>query len=320
MAMQGFEVARGMELSTGLARAVQIAPDGTATIFGDRVRTWREVSDRVARLSRGLSDLGVERGDVVGVLSGNADHYLEVLQALVRTAAASNPLNIRFAYPELKYCVEDSRMRVLFFQQAFGSVAAQLKRECRLLERIVCLDGPGGPWQADAEYEALIAACQPGSDQRLEADEVAAIGYTGGTTGHPKGVLLTAANIYHAVCSMLWTGWGEDGSSALHVAPMFHVSGWAATFVFTFLAGPQVFLPKFDPAEHLRLIETHRPPSFVLGTTMMQMLMDHPDFGQRDLSSVRRIIYGMSAMPEALLRRAMHSFPRAGFVQCYGQT
>jgi acyl-CoA synthetase (AMP-forming)/AMP-acid ligase II len=320
MAIHGLDLARGLDLSAGLGRAAQIAPEGVATIFGDRFRTWREVADRVARLSRGLADLGLERGDVAGVLSGNADHYLEVLQALVRAAAVSSPLNIRFAYPELRYCVEDSRMRILFFEQAFGTVAAQLKRECRSLERIICLDGPCDPWEADAEYEALIAASDPGPDRRLEADEVAAIAYTGGTTGRPKGVLLTATNIYCAVCSMLWTGWGEDGSSALHIAPMFHVSGWAATFVSTFLAGPQIFLPRFDPAEHLRLIEAHRPPSLVVGATMLQMLMDSPDFARRDLSSVRRIIYGMSAMPEALLRRAMQSFPDAGFVQCFGQT
>ena len=231
----------------------------------------------------------------------------------------ASPLNTRFADPELAHCLADSRAGLLFYDATFRDRIEALKAACPQLARTIPLD----PEQAGAdpsEYDRLIAAADPLPRAEAAEDEPALIIYTGGTTGAPKGVVLSVCNVSAAVTSMLWTGLGRDGDAALHLAPMFHASGALAVYIWTALAGRHLFLPRFDAGEVLRLVESERLRTLILAPTMLQMLLEHPDCERSDLSSLQRLIYGMSPMPEALLRRARERLPDVGFVQCYGQT
>ncbi|MGO4839288.1 AMP-binding protein, partial [Rhizobiaceae sp. 2RAB30] len=149
---------------------------------------------------------------------------------------------------------------------------------------------------------------------------MAALLYTGGTTGRPKGVMLSHANI--ATCSLALTAAAEHGGDApgLHVAPFFHIGGVGVVFQFAFRRAPQVIMPAVDPGETLRLIEEERVGDIFVVPTMLRRLLDHPDLARRDLSSLQSIRYGAAPIDTTLLERAMKAIPTAGFMQVYGQT
>ncbi|WP_377267457.1 long-chain fatty acid--CoA ligase [Peterkaempfera sp. SMS 1(5)a] len=308
-----------MYLTQSLHRAVQQTPDSVATIFGDRVRTFREVADRVARLAGALQGLGVAEGDRVGVLALNSDRFHEALYATWWIGGAVNPVNIRWSAKEIAYSLKESETRVLFVDDAFVPLVPQLLAEWDGVTTLVhCGDRPIPAGMLSYE---LIAVYEPVEDLRLGAERMAGIFYTGGTTGYPKGVMLSHANILTTSYAGLATAQGSlPNGRTLNSAPMFHLAGLAAWNQQNVMAGSHVFLSAFEPAAVLKAIAEHRPTTLLLVPVMIQMLVDHLAIGEYDLSSVQRIIYGASAISEALLQRAMKAFPQAGFAQGYGMT
>jgi len=158
-------------------------------------------------------------------------------------------------------------------------------------------------------------------DARRGGQELAGIFYTGGTTGFPKGVMLTHANMVTSALGALASGeFFTPGGRYLHAAPMFHladIAGWVAQ---TLRGGTHVIVPMFEPVAVMKAIAAHRVTDVLLVPTMIQMLVDHPAVGEHDLSSLNRLLYGASPIPEAVLDRAMKALPQVGFVQAYGMT
>ncbi|MBL1078248.1 long-chain-fatty-acid--CoA ligase [Nocardia sp. 2] len=309
-----------MYLTQGLHRAVQQHPDGIMTICGERTRTFAEVADRVARLAGGLRGLGVEPGDRVAILALNSDRYHEYLLAVPWADAVLNPANIRWSPAEIAYSLVDSGTSVLFVDDAFAPMLPALRAAVPELRAVVhCGDGPT-PEHA-VGHEELIAASEPVPDARRGGDQLAGIFYTGGTTGHPKGVMLSHANLAVSALGALGTGFVfRPGARFLHAAPMFHLADLAGWHGQLMLGGTHVMIPAFDPVATMRAIETHRVTESVLVPVMIQMLVDHPEVANHDLSSIRGIMYGASPIAQPVLERAMKVFPEAGFVQAYGMT
>ena len=128
-----------MHITQTLRRAVQTRGDATATVCGDRRRSWREVADRVARLAGAVQALGVQRGDRVAILSLNSDRYIEYLYAVAWAGAAANPVNIRMAPGEIAYTLEDSGSRVLFVDDTFAPMLPALREQVSALEQVIFL-------------------------------------------------------------------------------------------------------------------------------------------------------------------------------------
>lgn len=176
-----------MYLTQSLHRSLQQNPDRPATIFGDRVRTVAESVDRIARLAGALSALGVQRGDRVGILALNSDRYHEYFFAVPWIGAAVNPVNIRWSPAEIVYSLRESDTRVLLVDDTYASVVSALRAEFPELGTVIfCGDGEQPP--DTPAYEALIDQAQPVEDTRTGGTELLGVFYTGGTTGHPKGV------------------------------------------------------------------------------------------------------------------------------------
>ncbi|MFE5915035.1 long-chain-fatty-acid--CoA ligase [Streptomyces wedmorensis] len=310
-----------MYLTQSLHRAVQQGPDQVATVFGDRVRTNRDVAGRVARLAGALRALGVEVGDRVALLAHNSDVFHEYMYAVWWVGGAVNPVNTRWSVKEMAYSLGESDTRVLLVDDAFAPLVAQLRELWDGLDAVVyCGSGPVP--EGMAGYEELIAGHEPVEDLRLGGDRLAGLFYTGGTTGFPKGVMLSHANILASAHSLIAASQGavRRGGRPLHTAPLFHlaaISGWCAQNT---VGGSHVFVPSFVTADLLKLIPEHRPTSVTLVPAMIRTLMDDPSVGEYDLSSVERIGYGASPISETLLTRAMTAFPRADFTQAYGMT
>lgn len=309
-----------MRLTTSLHRALQQYPDRPLTIFGDRVRTVRESVDRVARLATALRGLGVDVGDRVGILALNSDRYHETLLAAAWSGSVVVPLNIRWTAKENGYAIRDAGLRVLLVDDTFAASAAALVESCPELVTVVHC-GEGTTPEGCLSYEDLVAAAEPADDASRGGSDLLGIFYTGGTTGEPKGVMLSHDNLMaNALATLTTHRLLSTGGRLLHSAPMFHLADVAAWNFGLLIGSTHVIVPMFEPVAVFEAIATHGATDALLVPTMVQMLADHPAASSYDLSSMRKIMYGASPMSEAVLERAMKVLPSVEFTQAYGMT
>ncbi|MEU5975519.1 long-chain fatty acid--CoA ligase [Streptomyces sp. NPDC047315] len=309
-----------MYLTQSLHRAVLQAPDLPMTVYRDRSRTAREVADRVARLAGGLRGLGVAEGDRVAILAMNSDRYPETFFAAWWTGAMVNPVNVRWSPAEIAYSLQDSGSEVLLIDDAFLPLVPELRARCPQLHTLIYC-GEGDHPDGTVSYEGLVTTSEPVDDLRVGGDTPAALVYTGGTTGLPKGVLVThRALVVSALGTQIQGRNLLSGGILLVSAPLFHIAAIANWVGQNLMVGTSVFLPAFSAEGVLAAVEDHRVTNLALVPTMIQSLVDHPDLTSYDVTSLRAISYGASAIPVAVLERALEAFPGVRFSQGYGQT
>ncbi|MEU4418299.1 acyl-CoA synthetase [Nocardia salmonicida] len=308
-----------MYLTQALHRNAQQRPDAVATICGSRRTTHAELLERVARLAGALREQGVNSGDRVAILALNSDRYVESLYATAWADAVTVPVNTRWSVQEIAYSLNDATVSHLVLDDTFAPLADQLRAVCPQL-RVFVHCGQGPTPEAMLSYEALIAEADSVPDAHRRGDALAGVFYTGGTTGFPKGVMLSHRNLLTSATACAATGaWGQNGR-VLHAAPMFHLADLASIVVHSQLGGTHIAIPAFDPVATLAAIAEHQITDCLLVPTMIQILTDHPRRDDFDTSSVRNIMYGAAPISEALLSRARDAFPDTAFVQGYGMT
>jgi acyl-CoA synthetase (AMP-forming)/AMP-acid ligase II len=306
-----------MYLTQGLHRAVQRTPHAVATICEGRVRTFEAQLDRVARAAGGLVAMGVRPGDRVGIVAANSDHYLEFLLAASWAGAVSNPVNARWNPLEIAFALNDSDTRVLVVGENHEDAVPVLHGHCPGLARVISL-------RTDAEavtWEQLIAGSDPVDDVRIGGDSLAAVIYTGGTTGTPKGVTLSHSNLITSALGTLATGeFLTPGGRLLTVAPLFHLAGIWPWLAQTILGGSHMVLGAFSPEAVTDLIEEHEVTETLLVPMMLQGVVEYLERSGRCLPTLRHLIYAGSSISEDLLTRAQATLPGVGLVQGYGMT
>ncbi len=308
-----------MYLIQGLRRAIQISGNHTATVYGERRHTWREVGSRVACLAGALQTLGIRRDERVAILSLNSDRYVEYFYAVAWAGAACNPVNIRLTPPEIAYTLNDSESRVLFIDDAFVPALSALRPLMKTVEHVVYMGDSEAP-KGCLSYEQLVAEGPSVADAEAGGETLAGLFYTGGTTGKSKGVMLTHANLVYNALNVLPAMGYDETSVYLHAGPMFHLADMASTFAVTMAGATHCAVPRFDVDNVLSTIEREGVTHTLLVPTMVNLLVSSGKIGDHDLSSLRRLMYGASPMPEAVLTRAMQQMPGVGFAQGYGQT
>lgn len=305
----------------GIHRALQQQPEGIATIFGDRERTFREQADRVSRLAGALRDIGVRDGARVGILALNSDRYAEALLAIPWADGVFNVIDSMRAPFEVAPMLSESETTILFVDDAFAPFVPQLREAWPRLRTVIHL-GEHPPPDEMTDYEELIACSAPVEDARRGGDALAGLLHTGGTTALPKAVMHSNHSLLSLVVAFGATipELVRPGSRWLQVTPMSHVSGVGASLMQSQFGRTLVPLPRFDPATVLEAVETHRITTLFIVPPMLQQVVDHPDAEWRDLSSVQNIGYGASPITDPILERAGARFPQAGFSQIYGMT
>jgi long-chain acyl-CoA synthetase len=308
-----------MYLTQALKRTAQIAGGEVASNCAGRVRTWRECRDRVARMAGALQKLGLRAGDRAAVLALNSDRYFEFYYTVPWAGGAFVPINIRLAAPEIAFWLNDSGAEFLFIDDRFAPMLDAMDGQLESVREVIYI-GDGPTPDGMHGYEQLIDKHDPVDDAERGYDDLAGLFYTGGTTGRSKGVMLSHQNLvcnsYNVIAGF---GYGP-GMRWLHSAPMFHIADGLAVFGVTMVSGSHYFIPGFTPDDFLPAVTANRITDTLLVPTMINAVVNHPGIGDYDLSSIERITYGASPMPESVIRRAMDVIPDCKFFHAYGQT
>ena len=310
-----------MYVTQGVKRAAQMRGGEVATCDEDRVRTWRDCEERIARLGAALRGLGIADGERTAVLALNSDRYYEYIYATAWAGGVFVPVNTRLAPAEVAFWVSDSEARVLFCDGNFALVVRKLMDDGAIPSvRHLIWMGTGTPPEGMLSHDTLIGDHAPVADAGRGYEDLAGIFYTGGTTGRSKGVMLSHRNLVFNAFNTL-AGFAIDSSTRwLHAAPMFHIADCAAVFGITQIAGSHYFIPGFEPVAVMKATERWRINNQLLVPTMCNMLVNHPEVGNYDLSSLDHVAYGASPMPEAVMLKAMRVLPGCRFSHAYGQT
>lgn len=304
-----------MRLTQTLGRAVLVRPDAIATVDGERVRTWRQVHERVSRISGALRGLAVKPGDRVAVLANNSDAYYESYFAILWSGAAIVPLNTRLAPAETRFQLQDAGATVMLFGEEFAETIAGLKPQLPDIAVWVAMDGPDP--SADCILEDLAVHGPALPEVVRKANDLAGIFYTGGTTGLPKGVMLSHRSLAAQAVNLTMSLKVDHTVVNLHSAPMFHLAD-IGTFMVTMVGGTHVFVRKLDENVMLDLIERWGITHIFTVPAMIDRLARHP---KGDAANGLKVLgYGGAPMPLGTYDVARARFPQVDFVQGFGMT
>jgi fatty-acyl-CoA synthase len=290
-------------------------PDKPITVFEGETTSYGEMHERSIALAGGLSAHGVGRGDVVGLLAHNCPDHLEVVFAASYLGAVAMPINWRLAAPEVRYILEHSGARALVCDEGLLPLADAATEGLAVLRACV---SPADGWTS---LTALRDAPEPATRANVAADDVHRLMYTSGTTGRPKGVMITHANLAWKNLAHLVEFGFTNNDLGLACGPLYHVGALDLTTTTLIAAGATVIIHQvFDAAAVVEEIERSRVTTVWLAPAMVNAIMALPDVEQRDLSSVRVIINGGEKMPIPLIERIQRTFPSAWFADAYGLT
>jgi len=307
-----------MSIVEGLKKSVRRTPEKVASICGSKRLTFREVDERVNRLSSALARLGVGPGDRVAILSLNCHQFYEFYYGVPQVGAVVVPINFRLPPHEVKYIVDHSGSRVVAVDQALLPVIEAVRANLDSVEHFILMGNES--CEGYLSYEELLASGTAEFDApEVSDDELLGLFYTSGTTGEPKGVMLSHRNMLANIANSEGVYNYLPTDIYLHAAPMFHLADGAAVFTHTANGATQAFIPRFEPKLVLETISRERVSLIVLVPTMINFLLHQPDIDSYDLSSLRHLTYGASPIAPDLLRRAMKVFD-CSFGQGYGLT
>jgi fatty-acyl-CoA synthase len=308
-----------LSLNAALEHHAARAPDRVLARYRDRTCTYREMVDRAAALASGLRAQGVQPGDVVALLAYNCIELLETIVAANHLGAIAMPINWRLSGPEVRYILEHSEARALVADDdlvatAEAAVAPMGQPPARIVIGAAAADG----WLA---FDALRDPATAAPRVPVKGDDVHRLMYTSGTTGRPKGVMITHANLaWKSHAHVLELGF-TDADVGLACGPLYHVGALDLTTTTLIAVGATTIVHRtFDAAAVVDEIERSRVTTVWLAPAMVNAIMALPDVESRDLSSVRVIVNGGEKMPIPLIERIQRAFPSAWFADAYGLT
>ena len=311
---------RGAELNiaNGIREFAVATPNAVAVVDGTRLITFAALYHRACRLANALHDGGLVPGDPVGVLMGNRLEYCEIAAGLALAGLPMVPVNPRFTTAEATYVLTHSGAKGMILDEPLAPIAAAWA----MSGRSSCALSTGGT-SLGADYEQTLLSC-PTDDPHISTAETDpfCIAYTSGTTGNPKGVLIS----HRSRCLTFYATaleWGLGPSKkTIAVAPMYHGAGFAFGYGAVFVGGTVAMLRSFDARALLELIQDFRPSSVFLVPTHAQMMRALSDevVDSFDTSSLDTLYFNAAALPYPLKQWVRARFPHVGIHELYGST
>ncbi|MGE4014534.1 MAG: AMP-binding protein, partial [Alphaproteobacteria bacterium] len=298
-----------------LSKRAQFDGDRVGLIVGDRRLTFRDLNTAANQAAHALLELGVTRGERVAVLMRNGVQYLATYYGCAKIGAILCGINWRLAAPEIDHVLRDSEASILIYDPEFAPAVDALPSPApKLLPATARPNVPG------TAFDALCAIASRAEPESLNdiADTPLVLVYTSGTTGHPKGAVLTHRQMFWSSTTMAASHDYHWGDVSLVPTPLFHVGGLSFATLFVHLGATLLVLPAWEPGAVLKLIAREKVNHFFAVPAMLRGLLEHADFPRTDLSSVRWILSGGAPMPVELIR----AFEAAGIrlQQTYGAT
>lgn len=288
-------------------------PDRIAMREEDRVFTYAELEERTARVATALAEAGLEKGDRIAWIGKNSDLYFTLFFGAARAGIVMAPIGWRLSPAEWAFIVNDTKAKIVFTGPGFDAVADQLAGKLDHGPRIIGADAT----------RALIDATPRGAFMPSGPDDAVLQLYTSGTTGHPKGAVLSNRNLFalrknSADLDLPYTKW-EDDEAVLVAMPCAHIGGTGLGIMALAAGLPGVILAEFNPEGVFDAVEQHGVTRFFIVPAALQMLLMHPRCASVDYSRLKYILYGAAPIPLELLRQCIRMFG-AEFIQAYGMT
>jgi acyl-CoA synthetase (AMP-forming)/AMP-acid ligase II len=296
-----------------------ILPDQEIMVFEDRRQTYRDTITRVQRLAGAFAALGISKGDGIAVLDTNSARYVEAYFAASMLGAVFVPLNYRAKAQELEYMITTARARVLLVGDRYEPLVSNLRRRLLCVTDYVAMQSPQPGMALFEELIALASGDAP--EAEVDEEDINILMYTSGTTGRPKGVMLTYGDFVAYVCGNTELADGTPRGGALLCVPLYHIAGITSLMTSIFTGRTLVILRQFEPTEWLDTVQRERITHAFLVPTMLKRVLDDPDFSRYACASLQVLAYGAAPMPLHVIRRAIEMFPSTvGFVNAFGQT
>ncbi len=298
--------------------ATAICPDRTAITFESKRYTFAQLNERANRLANALNNMGAKKGDVIAFLQVNCNQCVETYFASAKIGGIYLPLNFRVKEKELIYMLNTAEAKYLIAGDRYTALVDSVRTELHYLNHVIAIEKPHPDMHF---FEDII--------QKSSADEVSnpvddqettILIYTAGTTGSPKGVMLSHTSFSTYVLDNVAPPDPELAESNILTVPLYHVAGIQAMMAAIYGGRTLVMERQFEPEEWMTLVETEKVNRAMMVPTMLKQLIDHPNFKKHDLSSLKVITYGAAPMPLPVIRKALEEFPGVSFINAFGQT
>ena len=304
-----------------LSNAAKKFPDRTALIDGDTRLTFRALDERVNRLARSLIDAGVKKGDRIALMFYNSHHFVEVYFASAKIGAAVVPVNFRFTAKEVEYICNDSGSTVFFYGEDFHDVVDRCRPDLTSVERYIAVGAGDRP--DIINYERFLASGTPEAPGvTVEEGDLCQIMYTSGTTGKPKGAMISHRAVLWNLVNTVIGREDDEGEIALVIGPMYHTAALNnhLTIQIAF-GGACILVKRFDPATVLELIQKERATTISGSPAMYHLLLKYPEAYKYDTRSITKCTLGSSALPLTIKKQLKGFFPNIeGVYDIYGCT
>ena len=295
-----------------------ICPDREAIIFEGNRWSFSDLADRSNRLANALAGMGVGQGDKVGMLQVNCNECIEVYFATAKLGATYVPLNFRARAEELEFMINFSEASALFLGQRYVKMINSMREQIPGMKNFVSVEGPA---EGMLDYESVIAEADPEEVfTDIDDNDTSILMFTAGTTGQPKGVMLTHDNLATYVLNNVSPADPDIEEKNILTVPLYHIAGMQAVLAAVYGGRTLVVQRQFDPSDWMSLVETESVTRAMMVPTMLKQLMEHEEFPKRNLSSLQVITYGAAPMPVEVITKAIEVFPGTRFINAFGQT
>ncbi len=284
-------------------RAVSLYGSKAGIVDGEQCFTYAQYDQRINRLANALLQLGTQPNDTVSFITYNCHQLLEAYYAVPQIHAILNPINIRLASHEIEYILNHAESRILCFHKDFLPLVEAIRPRLQTVAQYLILEPDEVPaWAQDLEKLMELAPPTAKIDlDNIDENAVVELFYTSGTTALPKGVALTSRALYLHTLNTIIGFQVTDADTFLHVVPMFHVNGWGTPHFLTAVGGKHVILRKIEFGSMLRLIETEKVTKLLGVPTIFNSLLQYPNLGKYDLSSLQECFIGGAPSSLALI-------------------